>query len=215
MAKYIKQEMPDLNKTGEKKTYYRLKTEGNITTKNLIDTICSHPGVGLSEGILAHALEEFADEMAVKLAEGYSVTLDGIGTFRAKVGVKEDAEAGATDGAESNRNARSLEVSGVNCKVSNDLVKDVRLRCELERAGERSINKSPYSLEERLGMLKDYLADAPHPYARVADYAKLTGMPKSTAAKELREIVADAANGITSRGQRSSKIYVIRQAAAE
>ena len=30
MAKYIKQELPDLHKTGEKKAYYRLKTERNI-----------------------------------------------------------------------------------------------------------------------------------------------------------------------------------------
>ena len=30
MARYIKQELPDLRKTGEKKAYYRLKTERNI-----------------------------------------------------------------------------------------------------------------------------------------------------------------------------------------
>ena len=30
MAKYIKQELPDLRKTGEKKAYYRLKTERKI-----------------------------------------------------------------------------------------------------------------------------------------------------------------------------------------
>lgn len=30
MARYIKQELPDLHKTGEKKAYYRMKTERKI-----------------------------------------------------------------------------------------------------------------------------------------------------------------------------------------
>ena len=30
MARYIKQELPDLRRTGEKKAYYRLKTEHKI-----------------------------------------------------------------------------------------------------------------------------------------------------------------------------------------
>ena len=30
MAKYIKQEVPDLHKTGEQKVFYRLRTERNV-----------------------------------------------------------------------------------------------------------------------------------------------------------------------------------------
>ena len=48
------------------------------------------------------------------------------------------------------------------------------------------MNRSPYTKEERLKMLQDYLADATHPFIRVADYAELTSLPRSTATKELR-----------------------------
>ena len=38
MAKYIKQELPDLHKTGEKKAYYRLKIERNIDFQHFIQS---------------------------------------------------------------------------------------------------------------------------------------------------------------------------------
>lgn len=185
MAKYIKQEMPDLRKTGEQQCYYRMKSEGNITTKEFIERTCSHGGIGLSEGVMQHVLTTISDELAHYLANGYTVTLDGIGTFQATLQVKKDKEADSIDGDEQKRNAVSLEVKGVNVKSAKSLVKDVRLRCKLERAGVCRVNRSPYSKEERLKMVKTYLADETHPCIRVADYMKLTGLPKSSAARDL------------------------------
>ena len=39
MAKYIKQELPDLHQTGETKIYYRLKTERNIDSKEFVRSL--------------------------------------------------------------------------------------------------------------------------------------------------------------------------------
>lgn len=36
MARYIKQEMPDLNGTGETKCYYRLEKRRNLSTKEFL-----------------------------------------------------------------------------------------------------------------------------------------------------------------------------------
>ena len=55
MAKYIKQELPDLHKTGEKKAYYRLKTERKIDFNQFIDRISSHNS-GISRGEAIHVL---------------------------------------------------------------------------------------------------------------------------------------------------------------
>lgn len=46
----------------------------------------------LDAGILEHALSKIARNLAEQLAEGNTVTLDGIGTFQATLGVKKDKE---------------------------------------------------------------------------------------------------------------------------
>ena len=55
MARYIKQELPDLRKTGEKKAYYRLKTERKIDFNQFIELISSHNS-GISKGEAFHVL---------------------------------------------------------------------------------------------------------------------------------------------------------------
>ena len=81
MAKYIKQELPDLHKTGEKKAYYRLKTERKIDFNQFIDRISSHNS-GISRGEAIHVLVHATDILAELLADGYAVTIDDMGTFK-------------------------------------------------------------------------------------------------------------------------------------
>ena len=76
MAKYIKQEMPDLRQTGEKKVYYRLKTERNIDLKEFVRSLSSSFN-GMSEGDIVRVLLATADHLGELLGKGYSVTLDG------------------------------------------------------------------------------------------------------------------------------------------
>lgn len=89
MARYIKQELPDLRRTGEKKAYYRLKTEQKIDFHQFIDRISSHNS-GISRGEAFRVLMHATDTLAELLAEGYSVTIDDMGTFKATVGLVED-----------------------------------------------------------------------------------------------------------------------------
>lgn len=184
MARYIKQEMPDLNGTGETKCYYRLEKRRNLSTKEFLKKAGAH-GI-LDEGVLKHALSKIAEQLVEELAEGNTVTLEGIGTFQATLGVKKDKEMDTIDGDGPKRNAKSIEVKNVRYVSDKDLVNDVNLHCKLTRAGVSRVNRSPYTKEERLKMLQDYLADATHPFIRVADYAELTSLPRSTATKELR-----------------------------
>lgn len=86
MARYIKQEMPDLNGTGETKCYYRLEKRRNLSTKEFLE-IAGKYGM-LDAGILEHALSKIAEQ----LAEGNTITLNGIGTFQATLDVKKDKE---------------------------------------------------------------------------------------------------------------------------
>ena len=209
MAKYIKQEMPDIHKDGNPKCYYRIQSNGNVSTDELIHTICYHGGVGMSEDALRHALGELAVELARKIADGYSVTLDGVGTFRATIGVKEEKVMDTLDGDEVKRNAQSLEMKGVTYRADNELVKRGRSHCRLERGGTRRVNPSPYSLAERLQLAKDFLSTDANRFMRLADYMLLTRLPKSTASRELRALAANPASGIVSTGRRTHSVYIL------
>ena len=69
------------------------------------------------------------------MAEGQSVTLDGIGTFTPRLGVVKDKEIDSLDGDEPKRNARSIEVNGINYRANKELIRETNLRCDLRRGG--------------------------------------------------------------------------------
>ena len=52
-------------------------------------------------------------------------------------------------------------------------------------------------------------------FMHVYDYVKLTGLSYTTASLELRNLADDPESGITSRGQKSAKLYLPAQPAQE
>ena len=128
MAKYIKQEMPDLNKVGENKAYYRMETSRRVSMEEFVETIAM-PGHGITAGEAKQVLGQAAHALARLLSEGCVVTIDGIGTFKATVGVRDDKEQDAFAADEPQRNAQSIEVNGVHYKVDKRLVRDINVQC--------------------------------------------------------------------------------------
>ena len=207
MAKYIKQEVPDMKKTGEQKVFYRMKVERNIDFQEFIQQVCSHHK-GITRGEALRVLVSASETLAELLGEGYSVTLDDWGTFKATIGLEEGKELDTLDGNESKRNARSLHLNGVNFQADKKLVQNARRRCKLERAGVVRVNRSPYTKEERLQKALDYLEE--NKVLKVSQYMELTGLAHTTAANELRAFSRDASSGIISVGSRPAVVYVKR-----
>ena len=207
MAKYIKQELPDLRKTGEKKAYYRLKTERNIDFQHFINRISSHNS-GISRGEAIRVLMQATDTLAELLAEGHSVTIDEMGTFKATIGLVDDKERDTFEDGTPKRNARSLKVNGVNFQADKKLIAHVDKRCKLKRAGVSRLRRSPFSKEKRLQKAVQYLET--NGAMKVKHYMTLTGLSHTAAAKELCEFELDAASGITSIGRFAGKVYVKR-----
>ena len=205
MAKYIKQELPDLHKTGEKKAYYRLKTERKIDFNQFVDRISSHNS-GISRGEAIRVLMHATDTLAELLAEGYSVTIDEMGTFKATVGLVDNKEMDSLDGEAPKLNARSLRIDGVSFQADRKLIANVDKRCNLKRAGVSRLCRSPFTREERLQRALEYLSS--HGAMKVKHYMELTGLSHTVAAKELCEFEHDAASGITSIGRYAGKVYV-------
>ena len=205
MAKYIKQEMVDLSGKGEEKIYYRLQTERNIDFAELAQQIEQHHGL-MNRGLIKNVMSYVVDEMAELLGKGYSVSIDGLGTFRASIGLEEDKEMDTFDGDDTKRNARSLRLTGINYRADKDLVKKANRHCKLERAGESRLHHTPYSKEERLKLAQQDLEE--HGAMRVVEYMELTGLSRTKATLELKEFRQDASTGITFLGRGSSKVYV-------
>ena len=207
MAKYIKQEVPDMKKTGEQKVFYRMKVERNINFQEFIQKLSSRH-TGISRGEALRVLVSASETLADLLGEGYSVTLDDWGTFKATIGLEEGKEMDTLDGDETKRNARSLHLNGVKFQADKKLVRNARRRCKLERAGVVRVNRSPYTKEERLQKALDYLEE--NKVLKVSQYMELTGLAHTTAANELRAFSRDASSGIISVGSRPAVVYVKR-----
>lgn len=205
MAKYIKQEMNDLSGKGEKKVYYRLQTERNIGFDELAREIESRHGM-MNRGLVKSVMAYVVDAMAELMGKGYSVSIDGLGTFRASLGLEKDKEMDGFDEDETKRNARSLRLTGINYRADKELIKNANHHCKLERAGEARLHHSPYSPEERLEKALQYLEE--YGAMRVVDYMNLTKLSRTKAAMELKGFGEDASSGITFIGRGSAKVYV-------
>ena len=197
--------MVDLSGKGEEKVYYRIQTQRNIDLKEFAEYIDSHNSLmnkALVENVLAHV----TDALAKLLGNGYSVTIDGLGTFKATVGLEKDKEMDSFDKKETKRNAQSLRLTGINYRADKVLVKEANRHCRLERGGESRLHQSPYSKEERLQMALEHIEQ--NGAMRVIDYMGLTSLSRTKATLELKEFREDASSGITTLGRGSAKVYV-------
>lgn len=207
MAKYIKREMPDMQGTGEKKCYYRLETNGHLSSEDLIARI-ARAGSGLSDGAVVHVIKSLTKEMAKAMAEGHSVSIEGLGTFKAAIGVRKDKEMDAIDGEAPKHNATSLQVTGINFKADKELIYETHSHCHLTRGGVRKLFRSPYDKQKRLQLAIGFLNDLAHPYMRIDDYAAMTGLSRSMASRELIEFRENPDSGITFTGRGNNRVYV-------
>jgi nucleoid DNA-binding protein len=184
-----------------------METSRRVTMAEFVKEI-STPGYGISEATAKQVLSQAATSLARLMAHGCAVTIDGIGTFKATVGVSEDKERDAFAENEPQRNAQSIEVNGVHYRADKALVKAVRSQCTLERGKQSRIKHSPYTLEERISRAIAFIKD--HGYMRTRDYAELNELSLSTATVELRKVRKEEASGIKAIGRGSSLVYVRR-----
>ncbi len=206
MTQYIKKEMADLNGKGTTQAYYRIKTFGKLESDEFLEACAKHSGI--SKGAVVGALEAVAHELAFRIANGYSVKIDGIGTFGGKLGVMKGKELDSFEEDEQKRNAQSLHVTGISFRADKALVRNTDALCDdLKRAGESRLKKSEYSLEERIALARKFLEK--NVVMRISDYVNLTGLSRTTATLELQRLDGAPESGIVSSGRRSTKVYVL------
>jgi len=145
-------------------------------------SLCSREG-HMEESTILAVMSLVSEKLALSMAEGFSVKLT--------------------------RNAHSIMVTGVAYRADNDLIRTTSRKCTLERGGVSRIRKSNLTLEQRIQKAREFLEK--NMFMRVPDYVRLTGLSRTTASMELRRLALDPTSGITSKGSRSQKFYVLRK----
>lgn len=209
MPKYYKREITDLNGTGEKQYRYELRSMGAMDTGHVARAIHQRMHT-FSEGDCMAMTHEMVYVIAEMLADGYTVTLDGLGNFSVSLGLADydDGTPLARQGGEPN--ARRIHVRDVHFKPQRDFVRHVDRLCSgrlvREHTGTRPLRRSRYTPEERIQLALEFIRK--NGFMRQSDYAAITGISRTTACRELRAICADPSSPIQSCGRISHKIYI-------
>lgn len=205
-AKYIKKEIADLNGTGHTQAIYKMKTQA-MSHDEFVD-LCSREGA-MPKDAIEGVLTLIHDKLALSMAEGFSVKINGLGTFIAKLGMRDGVLPDAFEPGETKHNAKNIKVTGVSYRADKELISNTSQKCVLIKEGESRLKKPTTTLEERIAKARKFLEEKP--LMRVMDYAWLTGLSRTTASIELRKIASDPMSGITSTGQNSQKYYCLRK----
>ena len=152
-------------------------------------------------------IRTLAEEIVEQLFFNRCMHIDGLGTFTAKLGVRKDKEMDNFGEGTTKRNALSIEVSGVSFRPDKDLIREIDLRCDLERGGEERLKSPKLTLKERIAKARQFLKK--NGFMHVDEYASLTGLSYSTASRELLKIASDSTSGIISQGRKSGKLYLL------
>lgn len=198
--------MPDMSGTGEKKAYYKLKTWRKLDSDEFVKR-CSSIHRAYGKSVIQGVITAVCEHLAYEISNGYSVKIDGLGTFTAKLGVRKDKEMESFEEGSTKRNALSIEVQGVLFRADKNLISEIDRNCDLERGGEERLRKPKTTLEQRTEKARQFLRK--NAFMHVDEYASLTGLSYSTASRELRKIASDPTSGITSQGRKSGKLYLL------
>lgn len=200
MAKYVMRENPGLLGEGARRKVPKMVVEHQYSLRDLAEEIAKRSmfSVGEVEGLMLSV----ADALAGRIADGYSVKIDGLGSFSAKLGLKKGAELRRQSG--SMPNAASIEIAGLNFRADKELLRRANNRCRLVRTKGQKYADPTEGKEERLEMLLGFLER--HSCISLQQYAVMTRMSKRSARKELGEWESD--KRIFRRGKGPSLIFL-------
>lgn len=208
MARYIMEEMPDIQKTGKKITYPKFARIDNADLKVLAERVGSVSG--FSAGDIEGVLLQTAIEMAHLMAEGRSVKIDGIGTFTPALTLGKDKEREEAGEGGTHRNAQSIFIGGVNFRVDRRMIRNISDRCRLERAPwKRQYSSNKLTPEQRLALAVKYLES--HPFLTVSEYRRMTGLLQTAATNELKQWGHQPDSGIGIAGRGVHRVYIKKQ----
>ena len=225
-VKYYKLEQRDNFNMKETRTVYKLLAR-SLSSEEFVKMVAHRHG--FSETTISGVLKDVSLELALMLAQGYNVSVPGIGAFSLGIRLKqerreqlEDEQSAAEDAQEQGArvpkviepNATQIVLHHINCRIDKGLFKetDSKFRHQtLKRIGGKQgvrITIDDTKQSERLAAAKAFLEE--NHFMHVGDYAAITGLSYSSAQRELRELDKYEFSGIKAKGRGSHRVYVLR-----
>lgn len=209
MPKYTLQEMPDLNKSGERKVYPKAVQVRQFSNEDLVDAIHSYNSTFSSSTIMG-VLIALGETIQRKLSEGYSVKLDEIGTFSLALEFKDEKSRLLADDKDQ-MGYRKVQVKDVNFKVDTRLLKRLSYDMEWERAyrGVRILRAPGYSPEERLQRAIRWIEQNGH--ISLQEYVQLNHISRSSASRELGRFCRQPDSPLAVSGRAPHRVWIKRK----
>ncbi len=204
-------EMPDLRQTGRTVIYPRMIVDHRMQTDEWVQQAAQ--GSTFSSGEIKGMIASVAQQLALALAAGVSVKLEGLGTFSLRLGLSAESQRETTEKGTPRRNARSIRVKGVSFRPDKLFLQSINQYCRLERQSHTGkLIRCPYTAAERKQQALAYLTD--HPVLTVSVYATLVQLNRTQAGKELKALAQDPESGIKCSGRGSHKLYIKQERAS-
>ena len=218
MPNYVLQEMSEEMGDGKKKVYPRMQTYSLHDFNTVIRHMRDYSG-SFSEGTIRGVLDALVTTMKSWMPLGHNVKIDGLGVFSLTLGfdtsTPSEAEAakkqkGSDADNEPRTKYRHVCIKGINFKPDPQLLQQMNQEATFERTQTDVVvpRKPSDNRDERIS--KALAVIDRQGYMTLSDYAIATSQSRSTASKDLRQLVSDPTSGITTRGTHSHKVWIRR-----
>ena len=211
MPKYILQELPREMTDGKKIVYPKMQTYSLHDYETVIEHMRDYAG-SISEGMIKAVFDALVSVMKSWMPMGHNIKIDGLGVFSLTLGFDESSpsEKAAIENADDNPKTkyRHVCIKGINFKPDPKLLQALNKEATFER-GEAEVlvpKKTKFTREERIARAKAIIEK--NGFMTLYDYANATHQSRSTASKDLHQIVLDPTSGITTRGTHSHKVWI-------
>ncbi|MCQ2329164.1 MAG: hypothetical protein MJZ93_01230 [Paludibacteraceae bacterium] len=202
MLNYHIQELPDLQQDSEDIVFPKLDSYSQFDNKKMIRRIAMEAGV--KEGVVMATLIALPHALKNILLEGHTCKIDGLGTFSLSLAFEPKTNEDGTN--ESNH--RKVMINRLNLKVDSAFLSELREEAQFDWKDSRivAVSSSKGQLEEHLRLAIKWFDT--HPTLTLQEYAKLIGISRSAASRELKRITGNPDSGISTQGQGNRKVWV-------
>ena len=218
MPSYVLQEMSEEMGDGKKKIYPRMQTYSLHDFNTVVRHMHEYSG-SFSEGAIRGVLDTLVTTMKSWMPLGHSIKIDGLGVFSLTLGFDTSTPSEATAAKkqksgnaddEPKTKYRHVCIKGINFKPDPKLLQQMNQEATFERA-ETGVVVPRKPIDSRDERIRKALAVIDKQgYMTLSDYAIATSQTRSTASKDLRQLVSDPTTGITTRGSHSHKVWIRR-----
>ena len=195
MPKYVLQELPDEMTDGKKVLFPKMQTYTLHDFETVLKHMHTYAG-SFSEGSMRAVIDALVQTMKSWMPLGHSIKIDGLGVFSLSLGFNTSKY-------------HHVYIKGINFKPDAELLADMNSEATFDKAETevKTINKSKMSRKERIAKAKAIIEKCG--YMTLTDYLVATNLSRSSASRDLANIVADPTSGITTRGSHSHKVWVM------